>query len=219
LFDIDGTLIRTGGAGRRAFEAAIEAVAGVSRALDNYSLAGRTDSLIIEHALSQSDRTQPDDVRERVFADYLTRLEHNVAASDGYEVLPGVPELLERLESMERHALGIGTGNIEAGARIKLARGDLNRFFPCGGFGSDAEDRAGLLRAGRSKAEAHWGVTFAEIWVIGDTIMDVNAAHAIGAKAVAAATGGTSASELAVSQPEILVEDLTDLAALELLLQ
>ena len=137
-----------------------------------------------------------------------------VERSATYRVLPGVPELLTLLAARGDCLLGLGTGNIETGARIKLARADLNRFFAFGGFGSDAEDRTEVLRRGVARGEA-WRAGRAadgpaQVVVIGDTHLDVESGRALGARTVAVATGGESTAALAEAGPDLLLADLTD---------
>lgn len=155
LFDIDGTLIHGGGAGKRALQRAFERLYGRSDWLD-FPLGGMTDLLIVRQALERGGR-QGDPV-EPVLERYVELLREEIPASPRYETCPGVVPLLERLSGAARLALGLGTGNVEAGARIKLERLDLNRYFAFGGFGSDHAERAELLRIGAARGAARLGV-------------------------------------------------------------
>ncbi|MCU0676277.1 MAG: HAD hydrolase-like protein [Myxococcota bacterium] len=191
LFDIDGTLMTTGGAGRRAMRAAFGEVIG--RAYD---------AALVEQILER----------------YLERLEAEVARSPGYHVFDGVHTILEHAHALNA-AVGLGTGNVERGAQVKLARGALNDRFAFGGFGSDAEDRTELIRAGAERGAARLGRPLSEcrVIVIGDTPRDVRAAHGIGAVCLAVATGGYDVSALQKAGADLVVERLDDPRALAFL--
>jgi phosphoglycolate phosphatase len=191
LFDIDGTLIGGDGSGRRAFDQACLDTLGIAGALDHIRLDGMTDRLILQSVLNHHHGREPtDEEMEQVFAIYVQLLEREIAAGL-YHVKPAVHETLDLLESRQA-IIGLATGNLEIGARIKLQRGDLWHRFGFGGYGSDAHERADLVRVaierGRLRAPER---TFAkeEIFVIGDTPRDISAAHAAGATAIAVATG------------------------------
>lgn len=214
LFDLDGTLLLTGGAGSRAFAEATQEVLGDASHAGGFSYAGMTDRSIAREVLRRAQRAHDEAEVDRLIATYLPRLAREVRASAAYRVLDGVEALLERLapraggtggasEAIAAGgdapvALGLGTGNVEEGARTKLARGDLNRHFAFGGFGCDAEDRADLLRAGVRRGAARLGVGERDVRVvvIGDTEKDVAAALRIGAVAVGVGTGPRSPDEL-----------------------
>jgi phosphoglycolate phosphatase len=218
LFDIDGTLIRCGGAGRRAMDRAFAAVFGVGGALDRVRLDGSTDPIIIrsacEHALG---RTPNDSELERVMSAYFGLLEEELEhVGDGYLVMPGVVELIERAASVGRFVLGLATGNHERGARIKLERGRLNGYFGFGGFGSDAAERRELvafaIERGQALAGRRYGRSFdrEEIFVFGDTAADVSAAKHAGAVAVGVLHGSWAKEELASAGPDLLVGSFAD---------
>lgn len=200
LFDLDGTLLLTGGAGGRAFAEATAEVLGDAAHAGGFSYAGMTDRSIAREVLRRAGRDHDEAEVDRLIARYLPRLAREVSASTGYRVLDGVEALLARLAAADgsRVAIGLGTGNVEEGARTKLARGDLNRHFTFGGFGCDAEDRAELLRAGARRGAARLGVAEREVRVvvIGDTEKDVHAARRIGAVAVGVGTGPRTPAEL-----------------------
>jgi phosphoglycolate phosphatase len=220
LFDIDGTLIRSHGVGRRALERAIEEVTGLSRPLDHLSLGGKTDRLILEEAFERGglalQRLTPQ--VDAIFARYLELLAQGLRVARHYQVLPGVAPLLDALRATGRFALALGTGNIEPGARLKLERGALNPYFPTGGFGSDARERAAVLQAGVRKAEQSYATQFVDCWVVGDTPADARAAHAIGARALVVATGDYDVEALRRSGADAVLADLVDTAAALLLL-
>jgi len=194
LFDIDGTLISTGGAGRRAMEGAFRDVHGHGGARGlTFSYAGMTDRAIVRAGLLGLEHHLPvDSAIDRVLDRYLARLADEVTETTSYVVHPGVPGTLAWLKDKPRIAIGLGTGNIKKGAYAKLARGALDAPFAFGGFGCDAEDRTELLRVGATRGAEALGVALAEcrIVVIGDTPKDVAAAHGIGAECIGVGTGG-----------------------------
>ena len=197
LFDIDGTLIGGDGSGRRAFEQACHDHLGILGALEHLRLDGMTDPLILESVFRHHhDRTPTDDETRAIFDVYVRHLEAEVAAGL-YHVKPAVHETLDLLESRGA-TIGLATGNLEAGARIKLTRGDLWRRFAFGGFGSDAALRAELVRIAIERGVQRAGRRFMrdEIWIIGDTPRDIAAAHDAGARCVAVATGWYTLAEL-----------------------
>jgi phosphoglycolate phosphatase-like HAD superfamily hydrolase len=195
LFDIDGTLISTGGAGRTAFITAFEAETGVCGAYEGFSFAGRTDRGIVRAGLEAAEIEVTAQLVDRVLDHYLHLLEGNVATSDEYVVHPGVHDAVEAV-SGHGAAIGLGTGNIEKGARIKLERAGLNPYFGFGGFGCDAEARAELIRAGAERGASKLGLPLSncDVVVIGDTTRDVAAAHAVGGRCVGVGTGGADAN-------------------------
>jgi phosphoglycolate phosphatase len=219
LFDIDGTLVSTGGAGRKAVARAMGEILRVEAVDFAFSFAGMTDRAIIRQGLAayghHGDREEIDAVITR-YVEYLA--EEIDQAS--YVVFPGVLELLDALAGHGGLAIGLGTGNAEKGARIKLEPGGLNVFFPFGGFGCASEERALVLRQGAERGASLLGrdIDTCEVIVIGDTPKDVAAAVAIGARSIAVATGGSSMELLGSCGPDLLVEDLTDPRALDALI-
>jgi phosphoglycolate phosphatase-like HAD superfamily hydrolase len=199
LFDIDGTLLLTGGAGRRAMMAAFRDLHQSERAFEGFSFAGMTDRAIARTGLSKllAEVTEAD--IDRALDAYLTCLESELARSPDYRVLPGVEALLGALAGMANVALGLGTGNVRRGAYAKLARGGIDGAFAFGGFGCDAEDRVELLRAGARRGAERLGcaVEACRVVVVGDTPKDVSAAMGIGARCVGVGTGGFSPEHLA----------------------
>jgi phosphoglycolate phosphatase len=191
LFDIDGTLVSTGGAGAVAWKRAFDELYGIPADIGEFTDAGMTDPDVgartFEAVLHR--RPTPHELAQLM----QRRLEHlpdAVAESTGYKVLPGVPERLRQL-SRDGHLLGIITGNGDGAAHIKLARGGLNRWFTFGAYASAGLDRPGIVRQAIERGEAMLGedVPNAEIYVIGDTPLDIEAAHATGCTAIAVATG------------------------------
>lgn len=196
LFDIDGTLITTGGAGRRSMEGAFRELFGAAGAAAiEFSFAGMTDRAIVRNGLVALDGPAAEHAPEaidRVLEAYLARLADEVRRAATYVVHPGVTSILEWLPRTASVAIGLGTGNVRRGAYAKLARGELHEAFPFGGFGCDAEDRTALLRVGAQRGAAALGVPLADcrVVVIGDTPKDVTAAHGIGAECIGVGTGG-----------------------------
>ena len=191
LFDLDGTLMMSGGAGGRAFARACEELLGIERALEGITLHGNTDPLILEEACrAKLGRTPSAAEQAAVLERYLVHLEQELADASRVEVLPGVAALLARLEG-EGAQLGLATGNVEGGARLKLSAAGLWHRFPFGGFGSDHHERAELARVAIARAEQRAGRTIPkqEIRLIGDTPRDIAAARAVGVRAIGVATG------------------------------
>jgi phosphoglycolate phosphatase len=218
LFDVDATLVRTGGAGLRAMDRAFDKIMHWPGALEKISPAGRTDPSIA-HEISRIQRgcnMSPEEL-ESVFNCYLEYLAEELENAPGYRVLPGIEKFLEKISQAPDFLLGLGTGNLEAGARLKLKPAGLNRFFNFGGFGSDAEQRPEVLQIGVKQAQAFSGQTIApgQVLVIGDTQHDVQAGQAIGARTLAVATGPYSVKELQAFQPDWVIQDFTEKALLQ----
>lgn len=198
LFDVDGTLVSVGGAGRRAIQKAASVVygPGVAEALSAIRFDGMTDRLIVRGACERLGRDFVDADCDRVFAAYVPAL-HQELAEASYEVYEGVAALLEAL-SRAGALLGLGTGNIEAGAYAKLGRAGLSHHFSFGGFGEDGESREAILTVALARAAARVGRAIApsDAIVIGDTPRDMEAARAVGSIAVGVATGRFSCEVL-----------------------
>jgi len=191
LFDIDGTLVSTGGAGAVAWRRAFEELHGIPADIGKFTDAGMVDPDVgaktFEAVLGR--RPSAHELAQLV----QRRLEHlpeAVAESEGYRVLPGVPERLRQL-SRDGHLLGLITGNGDGAAFIKLARGDLMRWFTFGAYAVAGIDRPGIVREAIRRGEAMLGedVPNERIYVIGDTPLDISAAHAAGCTAIGVATG------------------------------
>lgn len=210
LFDIDGTLVRTAGAGRHALNRAIEETHGIPDALNQVRLDGNTDPQILTEVFHQHlGRSPTEPEMAQIQAAYLRYLPGSLEARAAeYQVLPGVQECLDQV--MGTYNLGLCTGNIEAGARLKLQPGDLERHFPFGGFGSDGAERAHLVRCAIERGEAHAGRRFPpdQVVVIGDTERDVAAARTVGAWVVGVSVGCSDRDRLVRSQPDLLLEQV-----------
>jgi phosphoglycolate phosphatase len=221
LFDIDDTLICTGGAGRRAVVRALEATCGRGPWL-GFPLAGRTDRSIVREALRERGVAADEEARiDEVLESYLRFLTEEVTAGEGYRVHRGVEALLDGAAGRERLAIGLGTGNIRRGAAIKLGRVALWERFGFGGFGCDHEDRAEILRTGAQRGAEALGLPLEQcrVVVIGDTPRDVAAALAIGAQAIGVATGHHDVAALLASGAAAAFADLSEPGAVEAVLE
>jgi phosphoglycolate phosphatase len=221
LFDIDGTLITTGGVGRRAISAAVEELFGRGDAFMDFTFDGMTDRKIVREGLKAIGRHATETDIVTVLAKYLAHLEREVAEADParYRVHPGMREAIDAAHQ-RGHAVGLGTGNIRDGARLKLGKVQLFERFTFGGFGDDHEERDKLIRTGAERGAAQLGVPLqqATVIVIGDTPKDIAAAHAIGAKCLAVGTGSWKAHELKHHHADWAFDDLSSKGALETLL-
>ncbi|MBK9140061.1 MAG: HAD hydrolase-like protein [Verrucomicrobia bacterium] len=215
LFDIDGTLIRTGGAGVKAFALTAEHDFGLPDGTQRMSFAGRTDTSLVRELLTAHGRPTDPATIIRFLDAYVFRLDECLRTHEG-RVCPGVQEFIGALHRLNPPPLlGLQTGNIRLGAEIKLRHYGLWQHFAVGGFGDDDEDRNRLVAVGRARGERLLGRALAgdEVLVVGDTPADVRCGRAIGAKVLAVATGGASPEALRQSQPDWLVPDLTHAAA------
>jgi phosphoglycolate phosphatase-like HAD superfamily hydrolase len=217
LFDVDGTLIRAGGAGRKALNRAAERLYGHKDACSELSLAGRTDLYNFGRAYKAATGRKPTRAAvERLHREYLRHLPLYVkkAIRDGsYHVPPGLKKLLKALSRDRRVLLGLGTGNMERGARIKLDPSGFNAYFLFGGYGSDSFHRPALLRkaVARAKRLAHERFGPSDVFVIGDTPLDVAAGKKAGFKTIGVGTGFSEWDALAASKPDHLSRDFRDL--------
>jgi phosphoglycolate phosphatase-like HAD superfamily hydrolase len=196
---VDGTLLTTGGAGARAWSMACEQLHGKPVDIERITESGMTDSAVARAALVNVLGCEPLRAElDALTAAYLEFLPGTVADSTGYRLSPGIVPLLERLTG-EGLLLGLTTGNIEPAARIKLDRADLSRFFDFGGFGSDSNLRPELTRRGMERGiDASGGRLNRDDFItVGDTPLDILAAHGIGIRIVAVATGLYHVADLA----------------------
>jgi phosphoglycolate phosphatase-like HAD superfamily hydrolase len=198
LFDIDGTLLVTGGAGAVAWQRAFEELHGVEADIAEHTDAGMTDPEIAAIVFREViGREGSRGERAKAIGCYLKHLPDAVGESAGYRVMPGIEELLPRLIE-DGVLLGLVTGNIEAAAHIKLARGHLNRFFSFGGYGSDSSDRTEVTKAALTRGALVSGGTLAggACISVGDTARDVSAGHGAGIEVVGVATGSYDVAQL-----------------------
>ncbi len=214
LFDIDGTLLSAGGAPRRAFRRALVEHFGTEGAAASDDFSGKTDPQIV-HDLMRAVGFAEEEVEERItdfFAFYLEELEHELAVETQHRLYPGVAELVPALAADPAVALGLLTGNIEAGARLKLSHFGLWQHFSVGAYGSDDRTRDRLGPVALARARARFGRSFegSEVVIVGDTPADVRCAHAIGAVAVAVATGRPSRETLEAAGADVLLDSLAE---------
>lgn len=212
LFDLDGTLVSTGGAGIRALDKSVHLTHGVVNASRGVKAAGKTDPAIIREIFRKRfGRDCTKNEMSFVQKNYLRYLRFECEHSPDYKVFDGVTELLVALRR-SGILMGLGTGNIQEGARIKLKRARLNRFFPFGGFGSDHEDRIRLLKIALTKARrfSRRNIKPEEVFVVGDTVRDIRAARAAGFKVIAVGTGSTAESVLRKCKPDLYLSSLRD---------
>jgi phosphoglycolate phosphatase len=208
LFDIDGTLIRSGGAGLAALRHALHQLHGYSGTTDAIDLRGRTDPGILHELLLLAGVESTPHHHERLTAAYLAALP-TLLRERGGVVLPGVVALLEALAG--RAHLGLLTGNSRAGAMHKLAYFGLDHHFAFGGFGDVHHDRDDVARAALADARRHVGAVHeGQVWVIGDTPSDVRCGRAIGARVLAVLTGWHPRDEMLACGPDVLLDDLSD---------
>jgi phosphoglycolate phosphatase-like HAD superfamily hydrolase len=211
LFDIDGTLLSSGGAGKAAMEAGLAAEFGIARPIDGVPYSGRTDRAIGRDLL-RLHGVEPSEANWRRLQEaYLHHLPTSLCNHKGC-VLPGIAALLSRLRQRDRTAVGLLTGNIRRGAQLKLGHYGLWEHFTFGGFGDHHLERDDVAREALAAVRAHAGesVALERVWVIGDTPLDVRCARAIGARVLAVATGWHALDELVAAEPDLLLTDLSD---------
>ena len=214
LWDIDGTLVTSGGAGARALRAALHGSFAVDGSLDDIDFAGRTDRWILRKIL-QKFALPTTEENFRVLLDaYLAALPRELANPSAL-VLPGIRAILAATAGHSDFAQGILTGNVRRGAQTKLAHHGLWDHFAFGAFGDDSELRNELGPHALRRARAHTGADFAldRVWIIGDTAHDIACARALGARVLAVATGSHALDALAAHRPDALLPDLADTAA------
>jgi phosphoglycolate phosphatase-like HAD superfamily hydrolase len=211
LFDIDGTLIDSGGAGSRALTTAFEEMFSVADAFAEIPMAGKTDPQILREGLLRHGIDSSNGVVPGFFDLYIRHLKANLWSGSGH-LKPGVFDALKALAGRRDFVLGLLTGNIEAGARIKLAHFGIASYFSVGAFGSDAEDRNALLPVAveRLRRDQALSLGFTDCVVIGDTPRDVECARPYGAYALAVATGPYTHQELAAAGADRVFDDLSD---------
>jgi phosphoglycolate phosphatase len=218
LFDIDGTLLSTNGAARRAFHRALLEVYATAGPIDNHPFNGKTDPQIARELLSAAGLPQPriDEGLQQLWGSYLTAFEQEMRATD-YQtrVYPGVRPLLDALSKHPDVILGLLTGNVARGAELKLKSAGLHEYFHFGAFGSDSEHRTSLPQVAVDRALEFCGRSFRgnEVVVIGDTPHDIRCGESLGVFTVGVATGGHACDELAAVGADAVFETFEDTAA------
>ncbi len=213
LFDLDGTLVSTGGAGLRALDLVLEKTFGQKNMSDGCDPQGKTDPAIFREIVrTRLGREMTPAEYSQLCDGYLRFLSVEVRYAKNYRILPGVEKFLDHLITRGDILLGLGTGNLEAGARLKLQRSQLNPYFPFGGFGSDAEIRFQLLQHGHQRAEKRCGQSILpeDVYVIGDTELDIKAAAKAGYRSVAVAREGYDIDKLKSAQPDYYLNTMVE---------
>lgn len=212
LFDVDGTLI-WGGPARGAFECAMIEVFGTAGEIDGHDFSGKTDPQIARELLSEAGFTHQtvEEGLPALWDAYLRELEERLPEKPPV-VLPGVERLLDRLDEADDVAMGLVTGNIRRGARLKLTSVGMRHRFRVGGFGSDHEVRDHLPGIAIQRAEEEWGVSFPpdRVVVVGDTEIDVASGRRAGTRTLAVATGHRSVEELEAVAPDWVFRDFSE---------
>jgi phosphoglycolate phosphatase len=211
LFDIDGTLIDSGGSGTRSWRAAFEKLYGVTVDIGDFSAAGETDPQVALATFRGALHRDPQEAElSNLYAQYLLFLTDDIWISASYRVLAGVEPTLVRLGEAGA-MLGLVSGALEGAARTKLMPANLNRYFLFGAYGTDSPDRAELTRIAIDKAtRLHPQVTPAEVYVVGDTPLDIAAARAAGAISVGVASGAYSTDQLSAAGADHVMGSLED---------
>jgi phosphoglycolate phosphatase-like HAD superfamily hydrolase len=211
LWDIDGTLLASAGAGLRALVVALSREYGIEGHLDDIDWSGRTDRFITRQIFAKYGLPPNDESFQRYLDAYVAALPEEMARA-GSRVLPGIPELLERAAGDDTVAQGLLTGNIRRGAEAKLGYHGLWDYFPFGAFANDSETRNDLGPHALRRATESTGVSFApdRVWIIGDTPHDIACGKVIGARTLALATGHHPIEELAAHQPTAMLASLAD---------
>ena len=211
FFDIDGTLIDPGGAGRRSVTQAFNTVFSISDAFAGMAMDGKTDIQIIKEGLSAHRLHGGEKVMSSIVSEYVKNLKKEIKKKTKH-LMPGVHELLIALQETDGYWLGLLTGNIQQGARIKLGAFNLNGYFPVGAFGDDHEDRNMLLPVAveRLKKAEGFTIEYPECIVVGDTPLDVQCAKPFGATSIAVATGPHSYDELLQTDADYVLKNLSD---------
>jgi phosphoglycolate phosphatase len=212
LFDVDGTLILTGGAGIRSFQRTFRELFKKEAVIDGIRFHGRTDPEIVEDIFMNGlNRAPTPEELEAIYTRYLVHLEEEVRRAPAFRIMPGLPDILDVLAGRAEVRMGLATGNFEGAARIKLSRAGLNHYFPFGGYGSDAKNRTVLIQRAIERGRTFLDQSDEEIrvFVIGDTDLDIACGREAGATTVAVATGGDSWETLVQASPDYLLKDLS----------
>lgn len=216
LFDIDGTLLSSGGAGKHALEEALLHEFGLDSIRVHVPYSGRTDVAISRDLLTAHDISPTEERLQRLQNAYLQRLPSALVAKQG-AVLPGVVPMLDKLVALKEEVLiGLLTGNVRRGAAVKLGHFSIYHYFRFGGFGDGVltRDEVALAAWQAAQAEHQQELQPERTWVLGDTPLDISCARTIGARVVAVTTGHHSKEELASHRPDMLLETLDDASLL-----
>jgi phosphoglycolate phosphatase-like HAD superfamily hydrolase len=219
LFDIDETMISSDGAGRKAIHRVLNQLYGVHEdTTRGVIMSGKTDPQILREILEAHKMPEAEipAAIDKLLDIYLDILEEEILNAGYYIVHDGVFELVEALGHYSNVYLGLLTGNVERGARMKLEQFGLNKYFPIGAYGSDSHNRLDLPAVGRGRGEEYYKVKFTatDLVIIGDAVNDVRCAKHFGAKCIAVNTGRTTRAELEAQKPEYLFPSLSDTQAI-----
>jgi phosphoglycolate phosphatase len=211
LFDIDGTLLLTGGAGKMAFDRVFTQLYGIENAWGDIHPDGRTDPLLIAELFEKNLLRKPSPQEEWKVRDlYAEHMAQTLEQAMRFRLMPGVDRLLPALAAHGSFSLGLATGNFEETAYLKLRKAGLEKFFPFGGFGSDFADRLQLTRTALQRGYQQAGafVSPEDCFVVGDTVHDIRCGRLLGLTTVAVATGSTTRQELSRHRPDFLLDSL-----------
>ena len=212
LFDLDGTILLTGGAGTRALNTLIERRYGISDAFRDFDFGGKTDPGIFREVFENNGIGSVEEEIHVLEEEYL-RLLAGYLPESAARLMPGFPGLLEDLDRDPDIQLGLLTGNFERGARIKLGHFDLNRYLPFGAYGSDSEDRNRLVSIAVKRAAEYLRRPVRDgrnVVIVGDTVRDIECGRANGAITVVVATGGSTMENLKEHEPDAVFADFSD---------
>jgi len=211
LFDVDGTLIDTAGAGRAAMYRALQTEFGIAELDAGVPFLGRTDRAIVRDLFRYFGIDHTDRNWQRFLRAYCRHLPRTLSERPG-RVLAGVPKLLDELSQRVAVFVGLLTGNVAQGAMIKLAHFGLDHYFAFGAFGDEVTERELVAEAALRAVEEHIGMMprLENIWVIGDTTLDIECARSVGVRVAAVASGGHGLQRLAAARPDLLLVDFSD---------
>jgi phosphoglycolate phosphatase-like HAD superfamily hydrolase len=211
LWDIDGTILHSGGAGMKALERALQDVFGLSGSFAGIEFAGRTDPWIVRQIFARFGIEHSKENFSSYIDAYIALLP-GILGESRAQILPGVAEILGRAAEHPGVVQGLLTGNLRRGAETKLGFHGLWNYFPIGAFADDSEVRNELGPHALRRAKGYWGLEFPveRVWIVGDTPHDVACARACGVRAMAVATGSSKVHELAGHGPDAVLESLGD---------
>ncbi len=218
LFDVDGTLINSGNAGRMALERVFREIYEVENAMSGIVPDGKTDIEIIKEILQRKTEIEniDDGIVDFIISEYIKNLEETIN-NPHYRVIDGAKEFVQKIHYSKRNIAGLATGNIEMGARVKLKPAGLLKYFKFGGYGSDSESRVEILKIAFERARKFADEEIERVYVVGDTPRDIRAAKEAGFISVAVATGNYKMDDLFKEGPDFLFSSLKDPDAIKLL--
>lgn len=212
LFDIDGTLLLSGGCGKIALNRIFKELYGENDIWDNLKPDGKTDVAIIRECYQRRFKREPDAIEiHQLKQAYLRENAIELKRATRFRLMPHVPETLAKLATYDHIVMGLATGNFKASGLDKLARGGIDHYFRFGGFACDSEDRLTLTRKALERAREYLGGPPKDLYIIGDTVHDIRCGKAIGAKTVAVCTGSTTRETLEAERPDQILATLAEL--------